>query len=92
MQLASKAHASNAAVGGGLDCNLSNWLGRFHQINKIREKCRREEGVATTSSSNTPTAGVRMPHRASLSSTTLSDAGATASNTPAILSDFTTYT
>jgi hypothetical protein len=76
-QLASMAHASGTAVGGGLECNLSNWLGRFHQINKMR--CRKDEQAARTPSS-TPGRTPKAPH-----------ASEGATRAPSILSDFTNY-
>lgn len=80
MQLASMAHASGAAVGGGLDCNLSNWLGRYHQINKMREKYHRDEVPSGSGASGTPSSRLhKTPHSGS-------------DSVAGILSDFTTYT
>ena len=79
------AHASGAAVSGGLDCNVSNWLGRYHQINKMREKYSRDEpsGVGGASGGSS----TRM-HKNPPSSSGLDSVGSSAG----ILSDFTTYT
>ena len=82
MQLASKAHASSS----GLDCNLTNWLGRFHQINKMREKYARREDPGNTPGNTPGNRTPKTPH-----SLSHMDMSSTASATPSILSDFTTY-
>ena len=81
MQLASMAHASGMAVGGGLECNLSNWLGRFHQISKMRDKCKRDDQPGGTPSS-TPGRTPRATH-------TTCDSSATTNTS--VLTDFTNY-
>ena len=79
LQLASMAQARGTAVGGGLETNLSNWLGRFHQISKMREKSalRRED----PNPGATPPVGSRTPRTAPHLD----------GNAAGLLSDFTSY-